>query len=86
MRNKIYFTKRGYDMSANKKKILKEAMDLTPMERAQLIEDLFDTFQLKNRKEIDKLWAEEAEHRIDAYESGEILSRPVKDVFNDLNK
>ncbi|MBN1998325.1 addiction module protein [candidate division KSB1 bacterium] len=67
-------------------KILKEALDLSPIERAELIEYLLSSFEFPARKEIDRLWAAEAEERIDAYEQGKIKSIPVKQVFEKLDR
>lgn len=67
-------------------KILKEALDLSPIERAELIEYLLSSFEFPARKEIDRLWAAEAEERIDAYEQGKIKSIPVKKVFEKLDR
>lgn len=33
------------------------------------------------KKEIDKIWAVEAEKRVKAYDEGKIKAIPVKDVF-----
>ncbi len=53
------------------KLILKEALDLSPAERLQLIEML--TLSLNKPDEnIEKLWAEESEKRYKALEEGRI--------------
>jgi putative addiction module component (TIGR02574 family) len=51
--------------------IFKEALTLSPSEKAQLIDKLISTLD-KSDKEIDELWAKEAEDRIDAYDRGKI--------------
>ena len=66
-------------------KIFKEALDLKPIERAELIEYLLSSFEFPARKQIDRLWAEEAEERIDAYEQGKIKSIPAKKVFEKID-
>ena len=43
----------------------------------QLLESLDDP----NQKEIDRLWADEVENRIDAYERGELKVIPGEEVF-----
>ncbi len=65
-------------------KVLEQALDLTPMERAEIVEKILSSFELPERKSIDRLWAEEAEDRIDAFEAGKIPSIPVKDVFDKI--
>ena len=69
-------------MSENIEKVLAEALELPPVERAELIEKLLSSFEFPSRKTIDVLWAKEAEARIDAYDKGEINSIPAKDVFD----
>jgi len=51
--------------------IFKEALTLSPSQKAQLIDKLLSTLD-KSDKEIDELWAREAEDRIDAYDRGKI--------------
>ncbi len=66
-------------------KIFEAAEKLPPVERIELIEHLFFSLDSKSERErIDKLWAEEAEDRLSAYERGEMKSFPAKDVFRRL--
>jgi len=64
--------------------ILQEALELPPVERAELAENLLASFLLPLDKDIDAIWAQEAEDRIDAYEEGLITSISVKKVFDKL--
>ena len=73
-------------MPENSAKILAEALELTPIERAELIEQLLSSFEFPSRKQIDELWAEEAEDRIDAHERGEITATAAKDVFDNIGR
>ena len=59
-------------MTLQSQKILQEALGLTPVERAELVEQILASFEFPARKDIDAAWAKEAEERIDAYERGEI--------------
>ncbi|HEY5839702.1 MAG TPA: addiction module protein [Pyrinomonadaceae bacterium] len=68
-------------MSSNAEKILQEALNLPPQDRAEVLERLLATFQEPPDPEVDKLWAQEAEDRIDAYDRGEIGSVSAEDVF-----
>jgi len=68
------------------KQILSEALELSPVERAELVEKLLTSFEFQSRKKIDALWAEEAEDRIDAFERGEMAAIPAKDVFAEIEK
>lgn len=58
-------------MTDKTRTLLEESLLLPPIERAELIESLLSSFDFPDRKEMDALWAAEAERRIDAYESGE---------------
>ena len=72
-------------MSENTEKILADALDLPPIERAELIEQLLSSFEFPSRKSIDALWAKEAEDRIDAYERGELSAIPARKVFDRIS-
>jgi len=66
------------------KSLLHEALGLPPIERAFLIEELLSSFEFSNRKEIDELWAKEAEKRISEIESGKVKSIPGEKVFEEI--
>lgn len=68
-------------MSANAEKILREALNLPPEDRAEVLERLLATFQEPPDAEMDKLWAAEAEDRLNAYDRGELNSVPADEVF-----
>ena len=71
-------------MISKTEQILQEALELPPVERAELAENLLTSFLLPLNKKIDALWAEEAEDRIDAFESGHIDSISAQKVFDKL--
>lgn len=73
-------------MTNTKEKLLSEVLKLSPIDKAQIIEDILSSFEFKDRKYIDKLWAEEAEDRIDAYEKGKIKTTSFKEVFKNISK
>ena len=60
--------------------VFKEALTLKPSEKAQLIDKLISTLD-KSDKEIDELWAKEAEDRIDAYDQGKIKGISLEKVL-----
>jgi putative addiction module component (TIGR02574 family) len=70
----------------NKAKILAEALMLTPVDRAEVVEILLTSFEFAPLAAIDALWVREAEDRIDAYERGEIPAVPAEDVFANARK
>ena len=64
------------------KELLEKAMKLKPQERYSLIEGLIRSLDEPN-KEIDEIWAEEAEKRLKAYRSGKLKGIPYKEVFGE---
>lgn len=73
-------------MTSTAEKILKDALDLTPVDRAALIERLFLSFDKSTDKSIDAAWAKEIESRFNAYDSGNIPASPANEVFKRINK
>ena len=61
-------------VAMNAKEVKKQAVALSPVERAALIEDLLASFEPTSRETVDKAWAHEAEDRVQAYEEGKIGS------------
>lgn len=70
-------------MTANAEQVLANALSLPPNERAQLAEQLFASLDI-SQDELDRLWAQEADSRIDAYERGEIKAIPASKVFKNI--
>ena len=60
--------------------ILKDALNLRPAERAELIDKLLSSLDNPDKK-IDELWAKEAEDRIEAYDQGKIKALTLKEVL-----
>lgn len=73
-------------MTASTEKVLKEALDLPPIERAELIQHLFRSFDTSKDNHIDTAWTEEIENRIEAYDKGLITASPAEDVLARINK
>jgi putative addiction module component (TIGR02574 family) len=68
-------------MSSQAQQVLRDALKLSPVERAELVERILASFSFPERQSIDELWATEVEDRIEAYESGELKSTPAAEVF-----
>lgn len=60
--------------------IIKEALKLNPAEKAEVIERLLGALDTPD-EELEKLWAEEAERRIDAYERGDLKAVSLESVL-----
>jgi len=65
-------------------KLAREALSLPPKSRAKLAEKLLESLDDSKQQEIDALWAEEAESRIDAFEQGKLKAVPGREVFRKL--
>lgn len=68
-------------MTAQATQVLEGALHLSPLERAELIEQIFASFSFPSRQANDAAWASEAEERIDAFETGRLASISARDVF-----
>jgi putative addiction module component (TIGR02574 family) len=62
-------------------KVVNEALSLPPRSRAKLAEKLLESLDRPKQREVDRLWAEEVEDRIDAYEKGYVKTIPGRQVF-----
>jgi len=60
--------------------ILEEALTLKPIERLHLVDELLLSLDVPT-KEIDLMWAEEVEKRIEAYDRNEISTLSSQEVF-----
>lgn len=67
------------------KNIVNQALELPAIERLALAEQLLASLE-QPETELDSLWADEAEERIDAYERGEIGTVSINEVFGKYDK
>ena len=68
----------------NYEDIKNAALALPPDARAMLAEDLLKSLEAKNQKQIDSLWAQEAERRDNEIESGVVTAIPGEEVLSRL--
>ncbi len=73
-------------MTTNVKQILKKAISLPAIDRAELVESILASFDFSERREIDALWVEESEARVSAFSSGRIKTKSAKQVFHDIQR
>ena len=73
-------------MTPHSEQILRQALDLPPTDRAELVEQILASFEFPARREIDAAWAREAEDRIDAYERGAIGTSSAEEVFREIDQ
>lgn len=68
-------------MTDQSRHIFSEAMTLSPMERAELVEELLASFDFPSRMALDAEWGTESEDRLRAFEQGEVQAIPADEVF-----
>jgi putative addiction module component (TIGR02574 family) len=64
------------------KQLLQHAMNLEPNERFFLLEGIIKSLD-KPDAQLDAVWAEEAEKRLEAYRQGALKTVPFDEVFKD---
>lgn len=67
-------------MTAQTSQILEKALSLSAKERIALAEKILLSLEAPER-EIDELWAHEAEDRLDAFYQKKVKAIPAKEVF-----
>lgn len=72
-------------MSASAEALLRQALQLPPIDRAALVESLITSLD-KPDSELDAIWLREAESRMAAYRAGEIDAIDADEVFAELGK
>ena len=73
-------------MAKTNERVVEEALSLPADDRLRLIEKLLTSLNLPIDEEIDRLWAEEAEHRVSQIEEGEKKLVPGEEVFTKIRK
>lgn len=72
-------------MSINTQKILKNALELPTLERANLVDRLLSSLDQPN-EQTDNLWRKEVEDRVKAYKAGKIKSVSLKEALSKYRK
>ncbi len=73
-------------MTVTAAQILKEALELAPVDRAEIIERLFLSFDSSGDRSVDDAWSGEVETRIAAYDQGKISASRAEDVLERINR
>ena len=63
-------------MTARAKRVLEEALDLSPEERADLAATLLDSLQEGEDPDAEEAWAEEIARRLDEIDTGKVRTVP----------
>ncbi|MBL8500048.1 MAG: addiction module protein [Nitrosomonas sp.] len=67
----------------DKKKLIAEAVKLPPAERFSVIDELLHSLD-RIDPELDRIWIEEAERRLQAYREGKVKGIPASDVIGEF--
>lgn len=69
-------------MKTKSKEILKEALDLPPIERAALVDQLLTSLD-KPDEAVDEVWRKEIGARLRAYRSGAAATVSAEDILTE---
>lgn len=58
----------------------REVLSLNPLDKIRLVDELLLSLDMPN-KELDKIWAEESQRRIESYEEGKTQAQDVYKVL-----
>ena len=67
-------------------KLADQVLSLPCEDRIYLVDRLLESLNAPSREEIDRLWAEEAERRIEELDSGKIVAIPGEQVFAEIRE
>ena len=67
-------------MSERSQSVIADALALPPLERAEVIDRLYQSLRSDREREIESAWAEESERRIDAYLAGQADTVPYEQI------
>lgn len=67
-------------MSETLQKILQESINLSVLERVQLLDELYKTFDVREDSTITQQWANEAEEQLEAFKRGEIAAEDYESI------
>lgn len=73
-------------MSAVLESVFREALQLDPIDRAELLNRLFFSFAPVENEKTDAKWRKEVEDRVTAYDAGKISADTAENVFKRLSK
>ena len=68
-------------MAQDTSELRRELDKLTPKQKAELARTLIDSLDEDLDEDVEQLWLDEATQRHQAYQRGEMSSRPAVEVF-----
>ena len=73
-------------MSERSQSVIADALALPPLERAEVIDRLYQSLRSEREREMESAWAEESERRIDAYLAGQADTVPYEQIKRQLSQ
>ena len=67
-------------------KLADQLLSLPCEDRIYLVDKLLESLNAPSREEIDRVWAEEAERRIDELDSGKVQAISGEQVFAEIRQ
>jgi len=68
-------------MTQVNRSIVEDALSLSMNERVELVEKLLESLDTPNA-ELNAIWAQESDARIEAYEKKQLTSKPLSEVLS----
>lgn len=78
---RIRFRLRGMESTV----LAKEALKLPPLERAQIIDALWQSFDSAEQAAIDRAWTLESQERLAAFRSGKVAAVDGEDALREMH-
>ena len=72
-------------MAETPEKLLREALELSPADRAALVDELMSSLDQPDER-VDERWAQEAEDRLKAFRAGNLRAIPAEDVLGEFEE
>ncbi|HEX8410660.1 MAG TPA: addiction module protein [Thermoanaerobaculia bacterium] len=73
-------------MARTLRDIREEALQLTPRQRLQLVQDLYASVMTEEEREVEATWLDEAERRYAEWKAGNAKTIPSEKVFARLRE
>ena len=73
-------------MSVRSQSVIADALALPPLERAKLIDRLYQSLRSEREMKIESAWAHESERRIDAYLAGHVDTVPYERIKRQISQ
>ena len=72
-------------MTERSRSVVANALALSPLERAEVIDQVYRSLRTEREREVESAWAQESERRIDAYLAGDAKTIPYDQVKRHAN-